>query len=75
VKQREFTKIGKQLLPHLPGFEENKNVVFMTPVEDILRGVYFLASVDAGSISATRRISTRPRLCPDAAGVTVSLGT
>jgi hypothetical protein len=47
MKQREFAKIAKQLLPNLPGFAVNKNLIFMLPVGDILRGVFFFASVDA----------------------------
>ncbi len=47
---KDFTKIWKQLLPQLPGFVIEKKVVFKSPVEDILHGLYFEGSADAGSL-------------------------
>jgi hypothetical protein len=49
VKQKEFIKIGRQLLPHLSGFVVNKDVVFQSPVDDFLRGLCFQGSSDANS--------------------------
>jgi hypothetical protein len=41
MKATEFAKIGKKLLPHLPGFTMKGKLLFVPPVGDIVRGIYF----------------------------------
>jgi hypothetical protein len=44
MKNREFEIIGKNLLPHLPGFVVRGPMVFMHPIGDMLKGLYFDSS-------------------------------
>ncbi len=44
---KQFTKIAKEFLPDLPGFVVDKKLVFKSPVDDVLRGLYFESSADA----------------------------
>jgi hypothetical protein len=48
MKQREFKKIAKELLPHFPRFVTDRKLIFMSPIEDLLCGVSFGSSVDPG---------------------------
>jgi hypothetical protein len=41
MKTKEFTAIGRKLLPYLPGFVVNGKMMFIPPVDDFLRGIYF----------------------------------
>jgi len=54
MKRNEFIKIGKQLLPQLPDFVVDKNLVFISPVENILRGLSFGGSVDANTFYVSK---------------------
>ncbi len=47
MKVKDFTKLWKQLLPQLPGFAIEKKLIFKSPVEDFLHGLYFESSADA----------------------------
>lgn len=47
MKTKDFAKIGKQLLPQLPGFVMEKKVMFKAPVKDFHYGLYFESSADA----------------------------
>jgi hypothetical protein len=44
---KQYAKIAKELLPHLPGFVVEKKMVFKPPVGDFLRGLYFENTSDA----------------------------
>jgi len=41
MTKKEFEKIGKALLPELPGFAVKGNLLFMLPVRQVLRGICF----------------------------------
>jgi len=41
MKIKDFTKVGKQLLPELPGFVQEKNLIFRSPITDIFYGFCF----------------------------------
>lgn len=41
MKAKEFAKIEKKLLPRLPGFTISGKLIFISPVGDVLRGIYF----------------------------------
>ncbi len=46
MKTRDFEKIGKQLLPYLPGYVTKKNLVFKAPIGDLLCGLSFERCTD-----------------------------
>jgi len=41
MKRKEFTAIGRKLLPYLREFVVKGNLMFMPPVDDFLRGICF----------------------------------
>jgi hypothetical protein len=47
MKTKDFLKLGKQLLPKMPGFVMEKRVMFRSPVEDFMYGLSFQSSDDA----------------------------
>jgi len=47
MKTKDFLKLGKQLLPKMPGFVMEKKVMFKSPVGDIMYGISFESSQDA----------------------------
>lgn len=47
MRTKQFIQLGKQLLPHLPMFVIEKRVLFKSPVDDFLRGMFFESSADA----------------------------
>jgi hypothetical protein len=44
MKTKEFTRIGKQLLPHLSGFVIEKDLIFKSPIGDFLYAINFHGS-------------------------------
>ncbi len=50
MTKREFEKIGKKLLPRLPGFSSKGQWLFMTPVGHTLRAISFDGSSDKHQI-------------------------
>jgi hypothetical protein len=44
MRTRDLVEIEKTLLPDLPGFTIKGNMMFMRPVKEILRGLYFEGS-------------------------------
>ncbi len=49
MKTKDFTKLGKELLPQMPGFVMEKKTMFKSPVKDFLYGLYFESSTDVES--------------------------
>ena len=47
MKVKDFIKLGKQLLPLLPGFVVNRSLIFRYPIGDTLQGLWFDRSADA----------------------------
>lgn len=47
MRTKQFAQLGKQLLPHLPMFVIEKRVLFKSPVDDFLCGLFFESSADA----------------------------
>jgi hypothetical protein len=51
---KEFVALGKSLLPKLPGFAVKGSLMFIPPVECVLRGIHFDgSSFDKRSFSVT----------------------
>lgn len=47
MKTKNFIGLSNHLLPGLPGFAARKNLIFIVPVGDNLRGLSFQGSADA----------------------------
>ena len=44
MKKKDAEKIGKQLLPNMPGFQAKGNLVFSRPISHVLQALYFEGS-------------------------------
>ena len=49
MKKKEFEAIGKQLMLYLPEFGLNGDLLFIQPIEHVVRGICFNGSIDPRS--------------------------
>jgi hypothetical protein len=52
MKSRDLERLGKRLLTYLPGFAVKGKLLYLPPVDKVLRGVFFAGSIDPMSFYA-----------------------
>lgn len=62
MQAREFAIIEKKILPYLPGFVMKGKLLFISPVDDFLRGMYFNNA--SGKVNFTVEVLYMPLFIP-----------
>lgn len=72
MKVRELEKIGRQLLPELPGFAAKKKLLFIQPIGHTLRAICFARSIDPRGFHA--HMFVQPLFMPEQQCVVFNFG-